>query len=277
VLTARGTDVNVLARDRRVQPAILRAIASATITITVSAALRESLVALGCDAERIACLRNGVDLDLFRPLDRRRARAALGINAKHVIASVGNLVTEKRHALVIEALAHVADTTFIIVGDGPERTRLESRAVALGVRDRVVFLSSRHQRELVDVYCAADVLVLPSSREGWPNVMLEAMACGTPVVASDVGGVREMMTTAAAGITVRGDDPADFAAAILQVLRTPPHRAQVREHAERFGWDSIVDQQARIYQKAARASDSRASRSTAASSPMSAGELTART
>lgn len=277
VLTARGTDVNVLARDRRVQPAIMRAIAEAAITITVSAALRESLVALGCDAERIVCLRNGVDLDLFSPRDRPLARRSLGVATKYVVAAVGNLVPEKRHALAIEALASVPDTTLIIVGDGPERSRLECRATALGLEDRVFLLPSRRQQELVDVYSAADLMVLPSSREGWPNVILEAMACGTPVVASDVGGVREMMTVPEAGLKVSGDNPADFAAAIVQLLRNPPERSRVRDHARQFAWDSIAEQQARLYERVVGSSDSHLSRSAAAASPPLGSQLTVRT
>ena len=251
VLTARGSDVNILAEHPTVQSAILRAIEGAAITITVSSALRDALLHLGCDASRIVCLRNGVDLELFKPIDRLAARQRLGINAKYAIASVGNLVAEKRHALAINALTHLSDTIYLIVGDGSEREELKRLAIARSVRDRVVFLPNRSQRELVDIYSAVDLLVLPSSREGWPNVMLEALACGTPVVASDVGGVREMLTSNVAGIAVASSDAADFAAAIKMMLHALPDRSQVRRHAELFGWDSIVSAQADIYRRMA--------------------------
>jgi len=248
VLTARGTDVNVLAREPRLQEPILRAIRGAATTITVSAALRDSLLDLGCDASKIVCLRNGVDLDLFRPIDRKSARSKLGIAGKRVLASIGNLVPEKRHALVINALPSITGAVYVIVGDGPERGTLERLAADRSVRERVLFLPGRNQSDLIDIYSAADVFVLPSSREGWPNVALEALACGTPVVAADVGGVREIIAGSPGSIAVDGSHSKDFADALLQLLREPPDRSAIRRHAEQFSWSTVIAAQTELYE-----------------------------
>ncbi len=103
------------------------------------------------------------------------------------------------------------------------------------------------QERLRTVYSAADALVLASSREGWPNVLLEAMACGTPVVAAAVGGVREIVSEPVAGRVLESPDGAAIAAALTGLLEAPPDRSAVRAHAERFGWDEVARGQLELF------------------------------
>src|SRR3569623_2686659 len=174
VLTARGSDVNVLMRYALPRQLMLWAMREAAAGITVSAALRERLIATGVDPSHVRVLRNGVDTRVFGPVAPAQARAALGVEAvANVFACVGNLVVEKGVDLVIRALAEIPAAILLIVGEGPERARLDALARSLGVTDRVRFLAVRAQRDLAEVYSAADALVLASSREGWPNVLLE--------------------------------------------------------------------------------------------------------
>ncbi len=149
-------------------------------------------------------LRNGVDLTALhadRPAPRRRDRLSLSTQAR-VVASVGRLHPLKGHDLVIEAIAALPDATLLIAGSGPEGTALGKLARRLGVADRVRLLGQLAHDELPIVYSASDVLVLASSHEGWANVLLEAMACGTPVVATNVGGSREIVDAPEAGMIV---------------------------------------------------------------------------
>lgn len=251
VLTARGSDVNVIAKNPAFQTAVLKAIEGASFTFTVSNTLRRSLIDLGCAPDRIICARNGVDTQLFHPVDQAAARKRLGISAARLIVSVGNLVAEKRHALVIRALPRLTGTSYVIVGNGPERARLLRLAASERVADRVCILDTRPQVELVDVYAAADVLVLPSSREGWPNVLLEALACGTPVVASAVGGVADIVSSSIAGIVLESDSPDAFASAIKRVLDARRDRMDVSTYAKRFDWRSVAVMQAEFCHAAA--------------------------
>src|SRR6185312_7936839 len=116
------------------------------------------------------------------------------------LLSVGHLIERKGHDRVIAALAKLPGYALLIAGEGPERTALETLATSCGVAERVRFMGSVPHHALARIYSAADALVLASSREGWPNVLLEAMACGSPVVASNVWGAPELVCDRAAGV-----------------------------------------------------------------------------
>jgi teichuronic acid biosynthesis glycosyltransferase TuaC len=251
VITARGSDVNLIARMPGPRAKILAAAAEAGRVIAVSAALKRALVALGVRAEHVEVLRNGVDMALFRPVDRESMRAELGAGAAPLIASVGNLVAEKGHDLVLRAAARMPHARVVIVGTGRQAAALRSEAKRLGMTDRVRFVDPMAQEKLAALYTAADVLALGSTREGWPNVLLEAMACGTPVVATDVGGVREIVAADVAGQVVESREPEAFAAALRTVLLAPPERAKVRAYSASFDWQSIARRQFEILSEVA--------------------------
>jgi glycosyltransferase involved in cell wall biosynthesis len=251
LMTARGTDVNVIARLPGPGAAIRDAAAAAHAVISVSAGLRDGLAALGVDPQRLVVLRNGVDTERFRPADSVAARAALGLPPTGlVIAAVGNLVPEKGQALAIEALAALPGATLLIVGDGPCREALAAQARDAGVDARVRFLPVMPQEALAQVYSAADQLWLTSQREGWPNVVLEAMACGAVVQATDVGAVREMITAPTLGRVLETRDPLAWAAsaAALRTARAP--REAVRAHACTYGWDEVSEGQLALFRAA---------------------------
>lgn len=239
VMTARGSDVTELATFPRQRRMILDAVTRADAVIAVAAALKDDLVRLGAPAEKIRVLRNGVDLDLFRPADRAAARAALGVNGP-VLASVGGLIPRKGHDIAIRALKSLSDATLLIAGQGPEETELRALAEKEGVAPRVRFLGQLRHEALVEVYNAADALILASTREGWPNVLLEAMACGTPAVAADAGGAREVIREPAGGRVLHERTPEALAAVLADVL-TATDRAATRAYAERHSWDETSD------------------------------------
>jgi teichuronic acid biosynthesis glycosyltransferase TuaC len=250
VITARGSDINLFPDFAWPRRLILWATRQADAIVTVSAALKQSLVKLGVDPARITVLRNGVDLDLFRPATRQEARARIGLAEGPLIASIGNLVPEKGHDLAIGALALLPGTHLMILGSGPQRVQLQELAHRIGVADRVHFLAERPQSELKWVYSAADVLVLASSREGWPNVLLESMACGTPVVAANVGGVREIVTEPCAGRIVDERSAEAFAKAIRDIADATPQPVLVRRFAEGFDWSATSQGQLDVFARA---------------------------
>lgn len=256
VLTARGTDVNVIAQMPGPRARILKAIEASAGVIAVSSALKAALVGLGAAAGRISVLRNGVDAELFRPEDREAARRELGLpdGSTRVVASVGNLIPGKRNDLALRAVAQIEGTNLVFVGRGSERLRLERLADELQIAQRVLFLDEMPQERLRLVYSAADVLVLASEREGWPNVLLESAACGTPVVAFNVGGVPEILADRTVGTIVRdAHAPGPLADAVRNMFARPPSREAVRAAAIRFSWDPVLEAQLALYRRVAQA------------------------
>jgi glycosyltransferase involved in cell wall biosynthesis len=191
-------------------------------------------------------LRNGVDLELFRPTEREAARSRLGIH-RTTLLSVGNLIPLKGHDLVVQALPRLPETDLIIIGDGPERRALEALAIEVGVRDRVRFVKALAQEELPNYYGAADGLVLASSREGWANVLLESMACGTPVVASNIGGNPEVVSAPEGGVLMTERTPEGVAQAVQRLFACRLDRAATRRYAERFSWDATTAGQVELF------------------------------
>jgi teichuronic acid biosynthesis glycosyltransferase TuaC len=246
VITARGTDLNLIARDPLPRRWIRWAIGRAQGLVAVCAALARVFEELGAEPGRIRVLRNGVDLELFRPLDRSHLREAMGLRGS-VLLTVGQLVERKGVHLVIDALAELPGCTLLVVGNGPERAALARRAERLGVDGRVHFLGELPHEQLPRFYNVADALVLASSREGWANVLLEAMACGTPVVATAVWGTPEVVTAPEAGRLVAERSAPALAAAIRALLAQPPARAATRAYAERFGWEATTAGQIELF------------------------------
>jgi len=248
VVTARGTDISLIPDYAGPRRMILDAAANADGLVTVCRALKDRLVELGVAANRIVVLRNGVDLLLFSPGDRQAERRALGLKHR-TLGSVGSLIERKGHHHVIGALPQLPDTDLIIVGDGPERASLERLAASLNVTDRVRFLGELDQTSLAKVYRALDALVLASSREGWANVLLEAMACGTPVAATAVWGTPEVVADPAAGVLIDGIDVNSVTRAVQRLFADLPDRNATRKYAEQFDWGATTQGQLKLFRE----------------------------
>jgi glycosyltransferase involved in cell wall biosynthesis len=195
-------------------------------------------------------LRNGVNLELFQPGDRAALRDELGMEG-FTLMSVGHLEPRKGHELVIQAMPALPDVHLNIAGSGPDRKKLEDLARTLKVQDRVRFLGPLPQTELKRWYGGADALVLASSREGWANVLLESMACGTPVVASNVWGTPEVVASPEAGVLMRERTPHGVAEAVTALRASYPSHEATRRYAERFSWDDTTQGQIALFQRIA--------------------------
>ncbi|MBO0710068.1 MAG: glycosyltransferase [Acetobacteraceae bacterium] len=247
VVTARGSDITLFSRQLVPRQWLRRAIGRADGLVAVSGALKDGLMSLGAPGS-VEVLRNGVDTDLFRPHDRAAARAAL-LLTRPTLISVGLLIERKGHHRTIQAMTLLPEHELIIVGEGPERARLEALIARLGLADRVRLLGSRPHAELPHYYAAADALVLASSREGWANVLLEAMACGTPVIASPIPGNPEVVQNPDAGLIAKANTPQAIAAAVRALRLTPRARAATRAYAEQFSWDATTQGQVRLFRR----------------------------
>lgn len=240
---ARGADIHYWGRHPATRKAVVQAGQDASGLLAVSEAMKRSMVALGMEAETIRVHYTGVDLDRFAPMDRAAAKARFHL-AGPVVLCVGNLITRKGQDMLIRALVDLPGVTLLLAGHGPDRAAYHKLAEELGVAERVGFLGAVPHQDLPDIYNAADVMALPSASEGLANAWVEALACGTPIAISDVGGAREVLTDPQAGRIVERT-PEALAAALREMLAQTPNRVAIRKAALRFTWatngDALLD------------------------------------
>ena len=250
-ITARGTDLNLIPQHALPRRMIHWAAQQAQASIGVCAALMDVLREWGIADERLHVMRNGVDLQRFHPLPPQQVRQSLGIEGAPVLLSVGHLIERKGHHIAVQAMPAVLkahpNARLLIVGEGEERGRLEALAQQLGIAARVSLTGALPNEQLAHWYSAADALILASSREGWANVLLEAMACGTPVVATRIWGTPEVVASDSVGLLVEHRNAESLAAALLQLLAAPRDRAAVRRYAEGFSWAQTSRKQVDLF------------------------------
>ena len=218
---------------------------------------QELINSYGADPDRVAIVPPGVDLATFRPLDRSEARAKIGYGPGPLLLFVGRLERLKGVEIAIRALALLEgrkhpNLRLLVLGEDAhrdseesEKDRLKAIATSLGVRDRVDFGGSVAHHELPYFYSAADVCVMPSYNESFGLVALEAQACGCPVVASGVPGLRSVVRDDVSGYLIDGNDPAAYAERIGRLLSDPELAQQMGRRgsllAQRFSWTLTAD------------------------------------
>ena len=247
VITARGSDINLLAKYAVPRRLMQWAAQRANACVGVSHALTQRMAQLGFPEDRLKTLPNGVDSSLFQLQTQAPTRKALAWPNTPTLLMVGNLVENKGQHLAIEALLHLPHFRLVLVGEGPQRANLERLSSNLHLSSRVQFLGQVAPVQLALCYSAADLLLLPSSREGWPNVLLEAMACGTPVVATRVGGMTEIVRSPAAGQLMAERTVASLVQAVQALWGKLPARAAVRACALGHGWQAITQAQLSLF------------------------------
>jgi teichuronic acid biosynthesis glycosyltransferase TuaC len=245
-ITLRGM-LPLLVPFRLRRPQLRFALRRAARVMAVAESLKRDAVALGIPAQKVRVIGNGTDPAVFRPVDRVEARRALGL-AKYgpLLVSVGTLAPRKGFHLVMQAMAKLKQRwptlRFAVVGgDGPEgamEAELRQLAETLKIGTRVIFAGPRQGRELAPWYAAADLFVLATAHEGCPNVVLEALACGTPVVATPVGSIPELLASPEAGVVVERNVDA-IAAGLDEALERVWDRDRVRARIADRSWDVV--------------------------------------
>jgi teichuronic acid biosynthesis glycosyltransferase TuaC len=210
VVSARGTDINEYPSSRFIRPLIRWALRNADGVVAVSTALREKIVELGRPREEVRVITNGIDPRLFAMMDRAEARRHLGLSQSADIAvCVAALRPVKGHKPLIQAIALLANRVpklqLYLVGEGPLRAELESMITELNLKESVFLVGRKPNNDLKIWFNAANVCCLTSENEGWPNVLSESLACGTPVVATRAGGIPEIIDSPELGILVESD------------------------------------------------------------------------
>ena len=244
VVSARGSDINLFRDIASARPHLTRALQEATALIAVSEALGRAMRELGAPAEKIRVIPNGVDARKFHAVPTEEARKRIGAPEGRMILAVGHLTKNKGFDRLLGAyrallnLGGHDDVTVAIVGEGAFRHELERLVGFYGLGRRVRLAGEVLHHELHLWYSAATLSTLFSRREGWPNVVLESMACGTPVLATPVGGVPEIIQDGS-GALAEGDDDA-LARAMAQALARPWDRAAIARDAARHTWETAA-------------------------------------
>jgi len=249
-ITLRGTEVPH-SKNPVLRPRLSRTLKSAARVFSVSDSLRRLAIELGAAVEKTEVVGNGIDTERFQPVARAAARARFGLpDSAKVLISVGALVERKGMHRVIEVLPallkHHPDLHYLIVGgaspEGDNRTELTAQVARLGLANHVHFLGALPPDELKWPLSASDVFVLATRNEGWANVFLEAMACGLPVVTTDVGGNAEVVCREELGSIVPFGDSAALQQVLDAALKKEWDHSAILDYAQANQWEKRVTQ-----------------------------------
>lgn len=244
VIGCLGSDINLHTKYFLRRTQIAWSLKHAGKILVVSDAMRRQVHELVIENTKIKVIPNGVDTANFYPMDQRWARKRLGLDpCPKIILYVGRLSEEKGLTTLIEAfskLPYRQDRLLVIVGSGDMQARCQALVMTLCLNQYVIFVGERPHHEIPFWVNASDVICLPSFREGWPNVVMEALACGKPVVASNVGGVPEILTSEALGILSEPGDPIDLAEKLSKATTSCWNEEILRNRINSRSWDVVA-------------------------------------
>lgn len=263
-ITLRGHDVNDVPKYPVRRRQVAYALRRATRVIAVAEALRRAAIELGAEAKKSVTVPNGVNAKIFYPLDRDEARRRLDLpRDRKIVVAVGHLVERKGFHLIVEALQHLwargahgdggAAPYLVIIGaageEGDFLSTIRAAIARHGLEKDVLMAGAQLNHTLRDWYNAADVSCLASSKEGWANVLLESLACGTPVVATNVWGTPEVIPSAEYGVLIERTSPS-IAAGLETALTKRWDRTALAEYARTQTWDRVADKVLAVFVEA---------------------------
>jgi len=241
VIMAQGSDINIHTKyflRRRMIAYILK---GSNRVITVSGALKERIIEIGVPEDKISVILNGVNTELFKPMDKIECRKKLNLPLdKKIVLFVGNLEMVKGIDLLVDAMKDLDNICLAIVGDGPLREIAIRNTQNARLKSRVYFAGARPHSEIPIWMNASDIFCLPSRNEGCPNVILEALACGRPIVASRAGGIPEIIKSENQGVLVSPENITELRAGILRALEKDWDSTALRQSVVNFDWKENV-------------------------------------
>jgi glycosyltransferase involved in cell wall biosynthesis len=250
VIGCRGCDVNSVGDSFLRKKWTQLALKKSRKIFAVSQAMKQVLQALGVETDKIAVVPNGIDLRQFQPTEPEEARRRLKhVNfrfGERVVLYCGRLSHEKGILFLIRALQLVKERyrpiRLLIVGEGPLKAQVRSLCQELGLEENVTMLGELQHDAVTTVMSASDLLCAPSIREGWPNVVVEALSCGVPVVASKVGGVPEILNSPVYGRMVPPGDPRLLADTLWEALNVSWDRRLIQMTCRSRTWDIVASE-----------------------------------
>jgi glycosyltransferase involved in cell wall biosynthesis len=253
VIWARGSDINFLFIDKKnwLLKLVLKE-ADAVISLTYD--MKKKIMEVY--NREIFVIPNGIDLNIFEGLSKNELRNKFGLNkTQKIILYAGTLRPVKGLTYLIEAVKIINDKNnrLLLVGYGEEREHLENLVKKLKIENIVTFVGEVPNKEVFEYMTASDVLVLPSLSEGFPNVILEAMASGLPIIATKVGGVPEIINNEVNGFLIDPKNPQQICEKILLIFKDEKLREKISQNnkmeAKKYSWESVIDNLEKVYYK----------------------------
>lgn len=239
ITRVHGSDINIFTQARLRRNMIVNALNSSQRVIANTQDLKEKMIHLGVEKDKILVLSNGVDKKKFYKTNKLRARKELGLReGGRYILFAGNLVQVKNISCLIDAFTHLPeDVHLVIIGDGELRNNLTMQAEKLEVLLRTKFIGKVSHDEMRNWMNAVDVFCLPSVKEGCPNVILEALSCGTPVVGSNVGGIPEILTDEKCGHIFESENVSSLYDQLNDALTTEWDSKHIEKSVAHYSWE----------------------------------------
>ncbi|HHS83917.1 MAG TPA: glycosyltransferase family 4 protein [Gammaproteobacteria bacterium] len=246
VIGCLGSDINQCTKTYLRRKMIGWTLRNCDQVLSVSEALKAEMVnRLNVSPQRVTVIPNGIEEEIFYPRDRNEMREVLGLEKQCQIAvCVARLEPVKGIDILVHAFARIRrdGRLLVIIGDGEEMSRMKSLVEELGLSRSVLLLGSKPHDEIPDWINAADLLILPSRTEGWPNTLMEAFSCGKPVVASRIGGVPEIINSPMLGIMTNPGDAEDLARGIEEGLARDWDAEVIRARVLGRSWAVVTDE-----------------------------------
>ena len=260
ILTVRGSDLN-LARGRFFTALVKYIFRRVTMITTVSEALHEKMLSLGGPPDKVHTIPNGIDCQIFRPLSKDKLREILHLPPERkIVIWIGRFVTIKGVEFLIESIPEVLEneptTFFVLVGTGELKEQIQTQVQQMGMTESVLFTGKIPTENIPLWLNAADIFVLPSLNEGRPNVILEAMACEVPVVATQVGGILEIVKDGENGFLVPSKNSSILAKRLLTLLKDASLCIQMGKTGRKMifemelTWEQCAKKMKALYQQA---------------------------
>ena len=255
VVSARGSDINLYSTFPVISRLLRFTLLRANRVVTVSRALKDAVIRLGIPEGKIRVIPNGVDQAKFYPVGKEEARRRLSLPEGKMVLSVGNLTPNKGFDLLIMAFKRLLDSNshdrpyLAIVGEGPFRAKLEQLISTLGLHECVRLVGDVQHEHLFLWYGAADIFCLASAQEGWPNVITESLACGTPVVATRAGGIPEIIASDKLGL-LSTHDYKELASKLSMGLDREWESHFILSYAKEFSWIKTAEAVYKVLQDA---------------------------
>lgn len=248
ILSARGTDINLYSNFPIIREKLIYTMQNADKVIAVSRSIKDKICELGIQESKCTVIPNGVDFDKFYKIEKSIARRQLKLSQnKKIILSVGLLIDRKGFKYLIDAFNLLFENynkkdapLLLIIGEGERRLQLQSQINRLQLQDYVKLIGSVSHRQLYLYYNAADIFTLVSSREGWPNAVMESIACGIPVVATKIWGVPEIITNETYGILVDDQNPQKICEGLNTALRRNWNSEAIYNYSRNFNWLDVA-------------------------------------